>query len=342
MQQSNSLDFKLVQRVCLLQQALDQALETLDELTAQVQDKYLVETQLASTEKYANVQQQAIKHLKQQLTQFTEIQDHLLGAMGFQLHEVIDQQQQVLDQLNIQFQQGHTELQTYLRYLTQQQQTKPSPQRGSEEHYLALEAEVMVARSMAVHLSQYLAAAKQHLEHLNTDLSNHQINFEYIIKTIRAMIADLSSFDQKPAKLRPQLSEAAQLKAEVMQERSHTELEVTVAAAASDVDALQTNVRRQQLRIEELQTALTKQMQHETHLRQRYQAVAAERDYYRHELQKLQQTKAPQVIRQPSVKEMIMQPDSQLAETDSPLPAPRLSQRSQPSQPIQPLRLPQE
>ena len=121
MQQSHSIDFKLVQRVCLLQQALDQALESLDELAAQLKDKHQVETQLASTEKYANVQQQAIAHLKHQLSQFTEIQNHLLGVIGFRINELIDQQQQGFDQLNIQFQQSHTELQRYLQYLTQHQ-----------------------------------------------------------------------------------------------------------------------------------------------------------------------------------------------------------------------------
>ncbi len=340
MQQSNSLDFKLVQRVCLLQQALDQALESLEDLAAQVQDKYWVETQLASTEKYANVQQQAITHLKQQLAQFTEIQDHLLGVMGFRLNELIDQQQQAFDQLNIQFQQSHTELQTYLQYLTHQQQTVPMLERGSEEHYRALEAEVMVARSMTVHLSQYLGSAKQYLDHLNADLGNHHLNLGQIIKTIQAMIVDLATFDHTSThKSQPQLAEADGLSEEWTQERSLAELEIAINPLL-DVDALQTDVRRQQIRIQELQAALAERVHHETHLRQRYQEVAAERDYYRRELQKIHQSEQRQAIDNPST-ELMLNHDSLSAELDdqSVLPMPK---RSSPSRPIQPLRFPEE
>ena len=283
MQQSHSLDFKLVQRVCLLQQALDQALESLEDLAAQVQDKHWVETQLASTEKYANVQQQAITHLKQQLAQFTEIQDHLLGVMSFRLNELIDQQQQAFNHLNIQFQQSHTELQTYLQYLTQQQQTAPAFERGSEEHHLALEAEVMVARSMAVHLSQYLGQAKQHLNHLNDDLGNHHLNLGQIIKTIQSMIADLTKFDSAQATIQPQGVPAKEAADDSAGGRS---LLSPVADEAPDATELAATVRRQNARIQELQAILTEHVHHETHLRQRYQELAAERDFYRRELQK--------------------------------------------------------
>lgn len=338
MQQSNSLDFKLVQRVCLLQQALDQALESLEDLAAQVQDKYWVETQLASTEKYANVQQQAITHLKQQLAQFAEIQDHLLGVMGFRLNELIDQQQQTFDQLNIQFQQSHTELQTYLQYLIHQQQTGVTLARGSEEHNRALEAEVMVARSMTVHLSQYLGLAKQHLDHLNADLGNHHLNFGHIIKTIQVMIADLATFDHTSTKKPPQLTEANGLSKDWAQGRSLPE-PVTTVDPALDVDTLQADVRRQQIRIQELQASLNEQAQYETHLRQRYQEVAAERDYYRRELQKIHQSNESPAISNPST-ETTLQLDGLSAELvdQSMLPMPK---RTRPSQPIQPLRLPE-
>lgn len=341
MPQSNSLDFKLVQRVCLLQQALDQALDSLEELAVQVQDKHWVETQLASTEKYANVQQQAITHLKQQLAQFTEIQDHLLGVMSFRLNELIDQQQQTFSHLDIQFQQSHTELQTYLRYLIQQQQTEPVWERGSEEHYLALEAEIMVARSMAVHLSQYLGLAKQHLEHLKTDLGNHHLNLGQIIKTIQSMIADLAQFDSAQETLQPQFASAKPAIAGASRGRSLTADEA-IDPAPPDAATLQATVRRQHERMQELQTALLAHVNHETQLRQRYQAVAAERDYYRRELQKLQQAQAAHGERAasgpPSTGDDRQQP---IAKSAPPLVS-RPPRRSHPSQPIQPLRLPKE
>lgn len=339
MQQSNSLDFKLVQRVCLLQQALDQALESLDELTAQVQDKYWVETQLASTEKYANVQQQAITHLKQQLAQFSEIQDHLLGVMSFRLNELIDQQQQAFAHLNLQFQQSHTHLQGYLQYLSQQQ-TGQIVERGSQDHYLALEAEVMVARSMAVHLTQYLGLAKQHLDHLNADLGNHHLNLSHMIKTIQAMIADLATFDHAQEKIQLQQSEADEPVEGTAAGRSPTD-PIEPETPVPDIAALQASVRRQHARIQELQAALAERSHQETHLLQRYQAVAAERDYYRRELKKLQQAKTS-----PAVSQLPTFPTQQSADPmptgDSPSGPVLKRPRSRPSQPIQPLRLPEE
>lgn len=336
MQQSNSLDFKLVQRVCLLQQALDQALESLDELTAQVQDKYWVETQLASTEKYANVQQQAINHLKQQLAQFTEIQDHLLGVMGFRLNELIDYQQQGFDQLNLHFQQSHTELQTYLQYLTRQQQTGSMVAPDADAHYRALAEEVMVARSMAVHLSQYLGAAKQQLDHLNADLSNHHLNLGHIIQTIQAMIAELAKFDHPPAQAQSQPTTAQKVVESPSEERSLAELD-PIEPPVPDVDLLQATVRRQEARIQELQSALAQHVDQETRLRQRCQTVAAERDYYRRQLQQPPFSLSELGIDQPSSPPA--SPPPRPTALNPPSVTPPLLKRSQP---IQPLRLPDE
>jgi DNA repair exonuclease SbcCD ATPase subunit len=336
MQQSHSLDFKLVQRVCLLQQALDQALESLDELTAQVQDKYWIETQLASTEKYANVQQQAINHLKQQLTQFTEIQDHLLGVMGFRLNELIDQQQQGFDQLNLQFQQSHTELQTYLQYLTQQQQTGSLAAQDTSAHYRALEEEVMVARSMAVHLSQYLGLAKQHLGQLNAELANHHLNLGQIIQTIQAMIAELGKFDQHATTRAAPSSTSPPAVAQVTEARSPVALHTP---ETPDVATLQATVRRQAARIRELHETLAAHVDQETRLRQQCQKVAAERDYY---CRQLQQQSAPLAVELELLRSApgSSSPQSQ-GEIRSPMRSPHRP-RSRPSQPIQPLQLPEE
>jgi len=330
MQQSHSLDFKLVQRVCLLQQALDQALDSLDELTAQVQDKYWVETQLASTEKYANVQQQAINHLKQQLAQFTEIQDHLLGVMGFRLNELIDQQQQGFDQLNLQFQQSHTELQTYLQYLTQQQ-TRSTGHQDQSAYYRSLEEEVMVGRSMAVHLSQYLALAKQNLDQLNAALGNHHLNLGQIIQTIQAMIAELAKFDQHATKRSAPLPADPPKLAIVPPDAPLVD---RAAPDSPDVETLQATVSRQAARIQELQGTLAAHMDQETRLRQRCQKVAAERDYYLRQLQ--QQSSAADTAGEPPLSPP-QSPQSETATHRSVMPP----SRSRPSQPIQPLRLPE-
>ncbi len=56
-------------RIHQLEQALDQALGYVDDLRQQVQDQHRLEEQLAMTEEYANVQQQAIIRLKQRFAE---------------------------------------------------------------------------------------------------------------------------------------------------------------------------------------------------------------------------------------------------------------------------------
>ncbi|NJO11770.1 MAG: hypothetical protein HC873_21480, partial [Leptolyngbyaceae cyanobacterium SL_1_1] len=50
----------MVQRICDLQQALDQALDSLENLQIRVATQHLVESQLIKTEHFANAQQQVI------------------------------------------------------------------------------------------------------------------------------------------------------------------------------------------------------------------------------------------------------------------------------------------
>ena len=320
MNQSSSLDFKLVQRVCLLQQALDQALDALQDLRSQVEDKQWVENQLANTEKYANVQQQAIAQLKQHLSQFTEVQRHLLGVTAYRLNDLIDHQQLEFDRLRIQVQQGQVELQTYLQYL----RGHCSSENGSQDYYLGLEAEVMMARAMAVSLSRQVNLAKQHLDTLTSDLSHQHLNLSHIIKTIQAMIDDLASFES-PSDRSPQSVVS------VTESPSHLE------ANCEDVSVLQSTLRRQELRIHELETVLMEQFEQRTQLKQRCQALAAEKEYYKRQLEALQ------ADNQHATTEHITIAPADLIKstiTTSQLPNHRL--RSQPPPPIQPLKLNEE
>ena len=342
MQQSGSLEFKLVQRVCLLQHALDQALNSLNELKTQVQDKHWVESQLASTEKYANVQQQAIAHLKQELAQFANVQHDLLNVIGYRLNELIDQQQQTFNHLSIEFQQSHAELQTYLQYLGRQRSVSSTAEPDTQAYCLTLEAEVRVARSMAVQLSKHLRLAKQHLGSLKGDLGNHHLNLSYMIKTIQSMITELETFDGAQA-VRPALPAATTPSGSSAALLSPTEVMTAVDDDALDAGALQSTLRRQNLCIHELQTLLRESAEEKTKLGQRYQEVAAERDYYRRELQKLRSAAAPPLARPNDAP-----PPRLTRPAKSSLPPPARSgaelparQRSHPSQPIQPLKFPE-
>lgn len=67
--QKRSLDEKRLERICHLEQVLDQSLSYLSELRLQVQDQQALETQLATTEEFSQVQQQAIVQLRAQLAE---------------------------------------------------------------------------------------------------------------------------------------------------------------------------------------------------------------------------------------------------------------------------------
>jgi chromosome segregation ATPase len=311
--------------VCLLQQALDQALGSLEELRTQVQDKQWIETQLAHTEQYANVQQQAIAQLKQQLSQFTEVQNHLLHVMGYRLNELIDHQQVEFNRLNIQFQQSNTELQTYLQYLGRQRSATAAAELSVEEQRLAVDKEVMIARSMAVNVSQHLTLAGQHLSSLSAALQNHHLNLSQIVKTIQAMIAELAAFEGgAPAAKTPSAAAPAKV------EKRHLEL----AVEEIDPETLQATVQQQERRIQELEAAMREQFAHQTQLRQRFQELAVERDYYKRELERSRQENRPP-------ESPLVVPVNREDSAQSP-PPPMMPgrRRSQPPPPIQPLKLP--
>jgi len=67
--QAQALDHDRVARIYHLEQALDQALACIEGLKLQVHDQEFLEAQLATTEEFAYVQQQAIARLKLQLNQ---------------------------------------------------------------------------------------------------------------------------------------------------------------------------------------------------------------------------------------------------------------------------------
>jgi hypothetical protein len=326
MHQSSSLDFKLVQRVCLLQQALDQALSSLEELRAQVKDKQWVETQLANTEKYANVQQQAIAQLKHQLSQYVDVKRHLLSVMVFRLNGLIKQQQQEFDQLHLQFQHGHSELQAYLKYLEQRTTAGEGVPLDREAEHLALQAEVMIARAMATTLSQHLNIARQQVTDIRAELGNQHLNLAQMIKTLQAMIEDLLMFEEgsdRPPTPREQSNSGAL-----------SELPTRPELESIDWQAV---AQRQDARIQELETALKLQIEHEALLRQKFQAIAAERDYYRQAL-----TREPDAIAKPDSSSTPVAkanaPSQFQGKVQPHMPRPL---KLPPSQPIQPLKLPE-
>ena len=317
----SSLDFKLVQRVCLLQQALDQALASLEELRGQIEDKDWIEAQLATTEKYANVQQQAIVQLKQHLSQFTEVQQHLLDVIAYRLNELIDHQQVEFNRLRMKIQQSETELQTYLQYLGSHCTSDHASATSPEAYSLGLETEVMVARVMAVSLSRQLNLARQNLSSLTTEIDDHHLSLNQIITTIQSMMANLAALETTPEYQLQPIALA-------------TNTAVTLHEHPEESSMLQGTLRRQELHIHELEKALMEQFKQQTQLKQRCQVLATERDFYKRQLETMQKGSQNNAILST---EQEHDDEAQYAAPTHFLPLPRL--RSQPPSPIQPLKL---
>lgn len=256
--QESSLDFKLVKRICLLQQALDQALDSLDQLRQQVEDHQILESQLVQTEQYSNVQQQIINTLQEQLTEKSDWQNQVLQQLLIDGQTMAVQQQQVLEQLRLCIQQGQTEIQSYLQQLTHQYSIKQ--QLSSKE--LDLTSEVMIVRTLTVSLSSQLQTAHRQILELETILSQSQACFAHFQSCI-----DNGS------------SETA----------ANSLVSSDVTAPADEIVTLEAKLQSQEIKLQELSHEISRQFLQHTKLKYRCQTLAAERDYYRQQLDIYQQ-----------------------------------------------------
>lgn len=275
MLQDSSLDFKLVQRICLLQHALDQAMDSLDELKHRVENYQLLEAQLAQTEEYANVQQKIIAHLKRQVDERNIWQRQTLQQLFQSVQGVIEQQQLELEKLRVRIQQSQTEVQDYL--LRIKHYTQKIPAHPVCEDGLELTSEVMVVRSLTVSLGRQLQIAQEHIRELDTTLTQYQVVF-----------AQLQADNQ----VDPGAFAIADMQ-EILDQANWMENPI----------ALLQIIKTQQQKLTELNAELSEQFRHQTRLKYRCQELAAERDYYQQQLTTLQQENEvlqEQILRQAS------------------------------------------
>jgi chromosome segregation ATPase len=171
--QDSSLDFKLVQRVCLLQQALDQAKLSIEDMQEQLANHDMLQAHLAQTEEYSNVQQKIILNLKQQLAAKDQWQHDVLDQLLTGVRGLVADQHLELERLRVRVHQSQAEVQDYLVRIKNHYQSLSIGRPPTPE--LDLNSEVMIARSLTVSLSSQLQAARQHIQHLDSTLSSHQV-----------------------------------------------------------------------------------------------------------------------------------------------------------------------
>ncbi|MBD1915143.1 MULTISPECIES: hypothetical protein [Cyanophyceae] len=254
--QESSLDFKLVQRVCLLQQALDQARETIEDMQEQVENHQMLQAHLSQTEEYSNVQQKIIVNLKQQLEAKDEWQAQVFEQLLVNVKGLVVDQQIDLERLRSRIYQGQAEVQDYLVRLKNYYQSLAMGRVTAQD--LDLNSEVMIARSLTVSLSSQLQAAQQHVQHLDNTLTRHQV-------TLARMQAYVNGGSQS-------MGEPG--------EASSAPLALPTGAQELDNDpiALKAIIEAQRQKIDELNNQLGQQFHQQTSLKYRYQEIAAERD----------------------------------------------------------------
>jgi hypothetical protein len=286
--QDTSLDFKLVQRICLLQQALDQAMDSLADLHRQVENHQMLQSHLAQTEEYSNVQQKIILNLQQQLEAKAQWQHQVLERVLGRVKHLVDDQQIELERLRARIQQSQAEVQNYLLRLKDHYQAQPPLMISEAELGLDLTSEVMIARTLTVNLCSHLQAARQHVYQLDRTLTQYQVCIAQIKAQARTMHSSL----------------CPSVEAEAEPEFDPILVDID---SLGDPVALKAIVDAQHLKITELNAELNQQFQQHTQLNFRCQELAAERDSYRQQtadlelenellkeqLAQLQQTRQP-------------------------------------------------
>lgn len=275
MLQDTSLDFKLVQRICLLQQALDQAMDSLADLQRRVEDHQMLESHLAQTEEYSNVQQKIIINLQQQLSAKSQWQQQILEKVLTQVKHLVNGQQIELERLRARIYQSQAELQTYLVRLKNQYQVSTHPAPASLD--MQATSELMLARNLTVNLCGQLQTAQQHIHHLDNTLTRYQVMFAQMKVQAQAVGGTV---DEEVAP-----SEGGTPEFE-------SEWDLTDWETLRDPVALQAIADVQHQKITELSAELNKQFQYQTQLKQRCQLLAAERDCSKQNLTDLEQENA--------------------------------------------------
>ena len=303
MSNSASLDFRLVTRICHLQQALDQALWSLEDLSEKADAQEFLEIQLAETEKYANVQHRLICELRQQLTRTQQRYDQDIEALSTRMGALLLRQQMELAQLQLRLQQSHTEVQSYLNHLTIRHQM---PASSLEDRQLTLMSEVQMARMLTVNLNAQLNAAQQHAQTIAAMLIQSQQGLPPYLSTPDKTALDKSPSDKTPrGRIVPAdktaLSDKTTLPNKTALPDKYALADIHASHDVLTGEGVGGNARptvahsgtvqsipaSQQTRIELLEQELAEQFKHQTQLQNRCQRLAAERDFYRDQLNQL-------------------------------------------------------
>jgi chromosome segregation ATPase len=256
--QAQKLDRERVSRIRHLEEALDQALQCLDDLRSQLQEQSFLEEQLATTEDYSHVQQQAIIRFKLQLAEQqqaleikaleTQQRDQAIQELMATIESMTQAQQQELERLRSYIAQDQVEGQNHRQLLSQQIQELQTVLASRQQRISDLESETLSARTLTASLREQLATAQQQIKDLSVRLRQHQADW---------------------AQLETQLAEA--------QERTHATTKPPSIALSSQLATSQ-ELSLSHRRIETLENQLAQQVRLHSHWQQSHHQLEEERD----------------------------------------------------------------
>jgi chromosome segregation ATPase len=264
--QAQTLDQERVDRIYHLEQALDQALACLDELRVQLQEQYILETQLAATEEFAQVQQQAIARLKLQLaeqqqaldlqTVETQQRDQAIQELLQSIEGITQAQQKEVERLRLRIAQDQLENQTQRQRLNKQIQDLQNALDSRQQRVVELESVTLTARSLSATLQGQLEIAQEQIHELSVHLCQQETSYAHLESQLERVQASLVEQQQRIA---------------AWQQTIVPQTRVIQSSAQSDLEA----ARRQ---IGELESQLTQHTIQQSRWQQRNQELETERD----------------------------------------------------------------
>jgi chromosome segregation ATPase len=225
-------------RVQQLEQALDQALACLADLRLRLQDQQHLENQLAETESYASVQQQAIVRLKLQISeqqQALEIQrletqqrDQAIQELLATIESMAHSQQQEGERLRSRLAQDQQQVQSHRSRLGKHLQGLQTVLESRQQRLLELVAETQAARGLSARLQHQLEDAQRQIQVLSRRFEPELLG----TATFRSDRSELS-WQLDPENLPPRLGQLEQQIAEMQEQilqqaQQETEYETAV------------------------------------------------------------------------------------------------------------------
>ena len=284
LKQAQVLDRERIARIHELEQALDQSLVCLEDLRAQLNDQHILENQLATTEEFSHVQQQAIARLKLQLAEQQQVldaqvletqqRDQAIQELMATIESMTQAQQQELERLRSYIAQDQVEVHNHRHLLEQQIQELHTTVESRQHRISELESETLAARTLTTSLREQLATAQQQIKELSVRLRQHQADW---------------------AQLETQLAEAQQERTHAASKASGLSLPLqrhSSTESTGTIATIQQDLNRSHRRIELLESQLAQHAKLHAQWQQSHQQLEDERDGLQTRVTNLEQQNA--------------------------------------------------